>query len=278
MSLHRDELFSLEGRTVVVTGAAGFLGRTLCGTLLENGARVVALGRSERLEQEAARWSDAHGEDRVRAVTVDMFDRNALEQTADMLATEEQPGILVNNAHEMGPGTGFNTEDGTLENADWDQWLRNFSGGVWWPALLAQKLGPGMRERGGGSIVNIASMYALVAPNPLLYEGMPYANPPGYSAAKAGMVALTRYIASFWGRWGVRANAIVPGPFSNTEDEGPNAVPDDDPFLDRLRARTALGRVGAPRELAGALLFLASDASTYVTGHALVVDGGWTIT
>jgi gluconate 5-dehydrogenase len=207
-----------------------------------------------------------------------MFDREALEQAAAEIAASEAVDVLVNNAHEMGPGTGFNTDDGTLEEAGWDQWLRNLSGGVWWPALLAQKLGPGMRERGGGSIVNIASMYALVAPNPRLYEGMAYANPPGYSAAKAGMLALTRYIASFWGRYGVRANAILPGPFSNTEEAGPNAVAEDDPFLDRLRERTALGRVGQPSELAGALLFLASDASTYVTGHALVVDGGWTIT
>jgi gluconate 5-dehydrogenase len=207
-----------------------------------------------------------------------MFDRAALEDAADDLAGSEVIDVLVNNAHEMGPGTGFNSPQGTLEEADWDQWLRNLSGGVWWPAVLSRKLGAGMRERGGGSIVNIASMYALVAPSPLLYEGVPYANPPGYSVAKAAMLALTRYTASFWGRYGVRANAILPGPVSNTEEDGPNAVPEDDPFLDRLRARTALGRVGQPAELAGALLFLASDASSYVTGHALVVDGGWTIT
>ena len=91
------------------------------------------------------------------------------------------------------------------------------------------------------------------------------------------LLALTRYTASFYGRHGVRANALVPGPFSNTEEAGPNAVSPDDPFLDRLRERTCLGRVGEPSELVGPLIFLASDASSYVTGHALVVDGGWTI-
>jgi NAD(P)-dependent dehydrogenase (short-subunit alcohol dehydrogenase family) len=121
-------------------------------------------------------------------------------------------------------------------------------------------------------------MYGLVAPSPRLYEGTEFVNPPGYSAAKAAMLAVTRYLASFWGSYGVRANAIVPGPFSNTEDDGPNAVPANDPFLKRLGERTALGRVGRPAELAGALLFLASDASSYVTGQAVVVDGGWTIT
>ena len=135
-----------------------------------------------------------------------------------------------------------------------------------------------MKQHHRGSIINIATMYALVAPSPHLYEGTAFLNPPGYSAAKAGMVALTRYMASFWGPAGIRANAILPGPFSNTQDTGSNAVRGDEAFLDRLRQRTCLGRIGRPAELIGALLFLASDASSYMTGQTLVVDGGWTIT
>jgi gluconate 5-dehydrogenase len=115
-----------------------------------------------------------------------------------------------------------------------------------------------------------------VSPDPRLYEGTDFVNPPGYSSAKAGMLAFTRYVASFWGSYGIRANAILPGPFSNTEEAGPNSVDPMDPFLMRLSAKTALGRTGQAHELAGALLFLASDASSYVTGHALAVDGGWT--
>ena len=121
-------------------------------------------------------------------------------------------------------------------------------------------------------------MYAVVAPDPRLYEGTDFLNPPGYSAAKAATLSFTRYVASFWGRYGIRANAILPGPFSNTEDVTANSVDESDPFLDRLASRTSLGRRGRPDELAGALLFLASDASSYVTGHALIVDGGWTAT
>jgi len=135
-----------------------------------------------------------------------------------------------------------------------------------------------MKARGRGNIINISTMYAVVAPHPGLYEGTSFLNPPGYSAAKAAMLALTRYVASFWGPFGIRSNAILPGAFSNTSGEGTNPVPANDPFLQRLRMRTCLGRTGAPEELAGALLFLASDASSYVTGHALVVDGGWTVT
>jgi gluconate 5-dehydrogenase len=133
-----------------------------------------------------------------------------------------------------------------------------------------------MKERRRGSIVNISTMYAQVSPDPRLYERTDFVNPPGYSAAKAGMLAFTRYIASFWGSYGIRANAILPGPFSNTEEAGPNSVDPADPFLARLSAKTCLGRRGQAHELAGALLFLASDASSYVTGHALAVDGGWT--
>jgi NAD(P)-dependent dehydrogenase (short-subunit alcohol dehydrogenase family) len=121
-------------------------------------------------------------------------------------------------------------------------------------------------------------MYAQVAPSPQLYEGTESLNPPGYSAAKAGLLAFTRYTASFWGSYGIRANAILPGPFSNTEDDGPNSVKANDPFLERLQNKTCLRRIGQPKELVGSLLYLASGASSYVTGQALVVDGGWTTT
>jgi NAD(P)-dependent dehydrogenase (short-subunit alcohol dehydrogenase family) len=273
------DLFSVEGRTALVTGAAGFLGRTMAGALLENGADVIALGRGEKVEEQAAQWRAEHGTRRAVAHRVDMYDLDALGRTLDaIVASGPTIDVLVNNAHEMGPATGFNTDAGSLERATPDQLLRNLTGGVVWAALTTQKLGEGMKAQGRGSIINVSTMYAAVAPSPRLYEGMAFANPPGYGAAKAGLIALTRYTASFWGRHGIRANAILPGPFSNTEDEGPNAVPADDPFLERLRERTVLGRVGQPDELLGALIFLGSDASSYVTGQTVVVDGGWTIT
>jgi NAD(P)-dependent dehydrogenase (short-subunit alcohol dehydrogenase family) len=278
VSTRAEDLFSIRGRTAVVTGASGFLGRSLCETLLENGARVVALGRSERLEAETAGWGERYGAELVGSHRVDMYDLDAYAATLDEVAATESVDVLVNNAHEMGPATGFNSAEGRLESATVDGWMRNLTGGVMWAALSTQHLGGGMRERGRGSIVNVASMYGVVAPSPHVYEGGEFVNPPGYSAAKAGMLALTRYTASFWGPDGVRANAILPGPFSNTEEAGPNAVAEDDPFLARLNERTALGRTGRPGELAGALLYLASDASSYTTGHSLVVDGGWTIT
>lgn len=276
--MEASSLFSLAGKTALLTGASGYLGRTFARTLLENGARVVVLGRSERLETTATSWANEFGADRVSAHRIDMYDIVALGELLDAVVAQERAvDILINNAYELGAATGFNVREGSLEGAPYEQWSRHFMAGVYWPALTVQKVGPAMKRQGRGSIINIATMYAIVAPDPHLYEGTHFLNPPGYSAAKAAMLAFTRYVASFWGSSGVRANAILPGAFSNTEEASGNSVDPSDPFILRLGERTCIGRPGRPQELAGALLFLASDASSYVTGHALVVDGGWTI-
>ncbi len=277
LSLH--SLFSLEGKTAVLTGASGFLGRTFALALLANGARVVALGRSDRLQTEAASWANEFGADRISVHQIDMYNVSALNDLCSQIAAEESSiDILINNAHELGAATGFNVPEGSLENSTFDQWQRNLQGGVYWAVQTTQRLGIRMKEAQRGSIINIATMYASVAPRPQLYEGTTSLNPPGYSASKAALAAFTRYTASFWGTSGVRANCISPGPFSNTEDvaTGENAVQEDSPFVQKLKGYTVLNRIGRPRELVGALLFLASDASTYVTGQNLNVDGGWT--
>lgn len=276
--LRSSHLFSVAGKTVVLTGASGFLGRNFAWALLINGARVVVLGRSERIEREAADWRAHFGADKVACYRVDMYDLKALEQVLDQIAaTEASIDVLVNNAHELGARTGFNVPEGSLDAATFDAWMRNLTGGVYWAALTTQRLGARMKQQRRGSIINIATMYALVAPRPQLYEGTAFINPPAYSAAKAALLSFTRYVASFWGPFGIRANAILPGPFSNTEDaDGANSVDADDPFLERLKGFTCLGRIGRPEELVGALLYLASDASGFMTGQAMVVDGGWT--
>lgn len=277
--LHRSNLFSLEGRTAVLTGASGFLGRTFARALLANGARVVALGRSDRLKVEAAKWIAAYGADKVAVEQIDMYDVVAVDALCDAIAARESTiDILVNNAHELGAATGFNLREGALGASTFDQWQRNLQGGVYWAVQTTQRLGGRMKEQGRGSIINIATMYASVAPRPQLYDGTDLVNPPGYSASKAALAAFTRYTASYWGGSGVRANSISPGPFSNTEDidSGENAVREDSPFVQKLAGYTVLGRIGRPVELCGALVFLASDASSYVTGHDLRIDGGWT--
>lgn len=279
MRLDPKALFSLEGKTALLTGATGFLGQVMAGALLSSGARLIALGRSEALDGLVEGWRKEFGADKVSGHRVDMYDAERYRAALEEIVREEPfVEVLVNNAHEIGPATGFNRPEGSLELASMDQWMRHLTGGVYWAALSTQILGERMKTQGRGTIINISTMYALVAPSPHLYEGTPFMNPPGYSASKAALLAFTRYVASFWGAYGVRSNAILPGPISNTRGDGPNVVSQGDPFLERLALRTCLGRIGKPEELAGALLFLASDASSYVTGHALVVDGGWTIT
>jgi NAD(P)-dependent dehydrogenase (short-subunit alcohol dehydrogenase family) len=277
--LHRSRLFSLEGKTAVLTGASGFLGRTFARALLANGARVVALGRSDRLKTEGDRWAEAFGRDKVAIEQIDMYDTKALDALCETIAAREpRIDVLINNAHELGAATGFNVPDGALGTSTFDQWRRNLECGVYWAVQTTQRLGGRMKEQGHGSIINIATMYASVAPRPALYAGTDLLNPPGYSASKAALAAFTRYTASFWGASGVRANSISPGPFSNTEDveSGENAVREDSPFVERLKGYTVLNRIGRPIELCGALVFLASDASSYVTGQDFRIDGGWT--
>lgn len=270
--------FTLTNKTVLLTGASGFLGRTMSRGLLEAGAKLIMMGRSERLMTVRDELAKEFGEDNVTAYSVDMYDTAALKKTlATAVKNAGAVDVLINNAHELSQATGFNVKDGALETAPLEYFEKNLAGGVLWPVLAMQAVFPGMKKKGNGSIINTCTMYSVVAPSPMLYEGTDKENPAGYGAAKAALMQLTRYAASFWAPHGIRVNAIHPGPFSNTEDDGPNAVKKDDPFMQRLKDRTCLGRIGKPKELVGILLFLASDASGYVTGQGIPVDGGWTV-
>jgi NAD(P)-dependent dehydrogenase (short-subunit alcohol dehydrogenase family) len=276
--MSRPTVFSLTGKRVLLTGASGFLGSTMARALLEHGASVVLMGRSGQIREVSEELAGEFGADAVKSYQLDMYDDNALTAAGISICSEFQIDVLVNNAFDLTEKTGFNTPNGHFEKSTKAQWESCFQSGVWWAVRLSQIVGEQMKERNGGSVVNISTMYASVAPDPELYEGTSFLNPPGYSAAKAGLVALTRYFASFYGKYQVRANAILPGPFSNVGGDSHNSVPEENPFLDRLRNRTSLKRLGRAEELTGPLVFLASDASSYVTGTTLVVDGGWTVT
>ena len=248
-----QELFDLTGRTAVVTGASSGLGEGFARTLAEAGATVVAAARrADRLEALA---EDVPGLVPVVCDITSAEDRARLVNTA----TELNGGIdvLVNNAGKPGP------PDALSETAEeFDSILAvNLSSGFHLSVAAVKALPEGRRT----SIINISSVVGLVSTAPI--------GGAGYAASKSAVIGTTRELAGQWGRRGVRVNAIVPGWFDTEMTDG---LFSNEKSAGWVRRNTMLGRGGQEGEVDGALLFLASDASSYVTGHVLTVDGGWT--
>ncbi len=272
------EIFDISNKCVLLTGSSGFFGRYISKTFLEVGARAILLSRSAALSEQVKEYRRKFGKDVVFGFQVDFYKRRALEDTLRKVADCFDIDVVINNAYDLSEKTGFNTPRGHLESSTYSQWKSAFESGIYWAVLTTQIIGEQFKKKRKGSIINISSMYGVVSPNPKLYEGTDKFNPPTYSVNKAGILALTRYTASFWGEYGVRCNAVLPGPFSNVESKGPNSVRSDDPFLERLKENTVLHRIGHPNDLRGILIYLACDASSFMTGQAIRIDGGWTVT
>lgn len=271
-------IFSLAGKVAVLTGATGYIGAYFARALLAYGARVILIGRDEgKLRSLIASLSKEYDSRQIGSVCINLYDNLVARQEMEgILRAETRVDILVNNAFDFSKKTGFNTADGKLLSATHEQFVASFESGMYWAVQPTQVFGARMKERGSGSIVNICTMYAVVAPAPRLYEGTDIFNPPGYSMAKGGLLLFTKYCASFLSPE-VRVNALSPGAIPNTETKSANAVVSDNPVTVRLKEKILLGRVGHPKDLIGALIFLASDASQYVTGQNVIVDGGLTV-
>lgn len=263
-----NTLFDLSGKTALVTGAASGLGRVFAEALGVYGAAVVCADVDTAAnEQTAARITAAGGT--ARAVRMDVADAADVERTAaDIRATEGCVDVLVNNA---GIATGKELiHEMSVEN--WDRLMAVNLRGVF---LCMRAILPLMLERTGGSIVNIASIAGLVGVDPTIP-----AVASNYSAAKGGVIGLTREAAAEYGPHNIRVNAIAPGWHLGTNlgrDEIGEATPEMmEAFLNRLHGDTPLRRTGQPKELAGLVVYLASDASAFLTGQVIAHDGGWT--
>jgi gluconate 5-dehydrogenase len=256
-----QKLFDLSGRVALVTGASGHLGSALAEALAEAGCRVVAASRDSSKAQAAADKLSGNQAGRHLAVAIDHMDETSVERGFDAAASAAgHVDILVNNGHEP-----LAADWKAVTAAQFSRQLANATGYF----LLARKLRNHAVERGAGaSVIMLGSMYGLVGSYPDAYEGLGPASPAAYHALKGGIVHLVRHLAVYWASDGVRVNCLSPGPFP-----APGVSPE---LVERLSRRTPIGRMGKPCELKGAILFLASDASSYVTGHNLVVDGGWT--
>jgi NAD(P)-dependent dehydrogenase (short-subunit alcohol dehydrogenase family) len=255
--------FDLQGRVAMITGACGFLGREHCDALAESGARVVvvdvdAAACSRVAEELAARRGVA-----VLAVATDITDRDAVQSlTRRVLERFGRIDVLVNNAQLQLASSWVEFEELAVED-----WRRILDVNLTGTFLCCQAVGAHMRRERRGSIINFGSIYGMIGPDFRVYDGTPFTTAAVYSASKAGIYGLTRYLATHYGPHNVRVNAVTPGGIFNGHK---------DPFLGAYNERVPMRRMGEARELRGVMQFLASDASTYVTGQNIPVDGGRT--
>ena len=260
----------LAGRVVILTGAAGLLGRRYARTLLEAGARVALVDvRGGAIKE----FADDLGSREALAIEADVSDRDAVRSmVARVRDAFGRIDVLVNNAA-IDPK--FDRETAVDHAVGFEEfpltvWNAALAVNVTGMFLCAQAVAPAMLAQGGGVLVNIGSIYGMVGPDQRVYDtaaGHPVFKPVTYSVTKSAVYGLTRYLATYWAGKNIRVNALTLGGVEHEQEPG---------FVHRYSQRVPLGRMARPDEYDGVLVFLASDASSYMTGANVVVDGGWT--
>lgn len=264
------ELFSLDDKVAIVTGACGLLGMQHCEALAAAGATVVAAD----VDAAAAAAVAARLGERHLGVGLDVTSVSSLQAARQrIMGAFGRVDVLVNNAaiNDMFENPLLAGQQSMFENYPLEMWDRSWRVNVSGVFLCSQVLGGVMAERGSGSIINIASTYGIVAPDQSIYRNeageQTFYKSPAYPVTKSAVIGFTRFLAAYWGNRGVRVNALSPGGVENGQDAF---------FVGNYSRKTLLGRMAAPSDYQGAIVFLASDASAYMTGANLVVDGGWT--
>lgn len=263
-------LFDLHGKVAVVTGGAGILGQHFCAGLAESGARVAIVDLLEGKATELALALTERYRVEVIGVGCDVSNRESVQAMVERVVSEfGEINVLHNNA--AAKSDDLDAFFASFEEYSLDQWRKIMTVNVDGMFLTAQAIGKQMvAQRKGGSIIQTASIYGLLAPDHRIYEGSLYLGrqintPAVYTASKAAVIGLTRHLATYWADKGIRVNTLTPG---GTES-GQN-----DEFNRRYSARIPMDRMATAQEMVGALLYLASDASSYVTGQNIIVDGG----
>lgn len=259
-----SDIFNLKNKVVLITGGAGYLGSAMSEALVYYGAEVIIASRNiEKTSAFASGLNKIYGEHCI-GIQCDITKSSDIANLLkEIHGSYGQIDGLVNNASGSTPGY--------IEDFDDKMWEKGINESINSVFRVTKAVLPDMLSKNHGSIVNIASMYGVVAPDPKVYGGdVMLNNPANYGVGKAGIIQFTRYIAAYYGREGIRCNAIVPGPFPHPKTQ------ENVEFIKKLADKTMLGRTGKPSELQGAVVFLLSNASEYMTGQSICVDGGWT--
>lgn len=256
-----ENIFSdLNNKVILITGGYGYLGKEMVNILSKYQAKLYVLGKSfQKFENSFS------NEENVFFQKTDISDINSIKQSFEIIYDKEHKiDVLINNAY-----FGIHNDP---ENMDENQWRFGMDGGVNQFFDCIRTIIPYFKKNNKGKIINISSMYGVVVPDLKIYEGREeFLNPPNYGTSKAAILHLTKYYAMYLAKYGVTVNAISPGPFPSPE------VQMDKIFVERLTEKTKLKRIGVPEDLNGIILLLSSNASNYITGQNIVVDGGWTI-
>ena len=254
-------MIDVAGKVILITGGYGYLGKAISIGLKENGAKVYVLGKSiDKFNQAFLSAKQIYF---VECDVSSTFKINiAFEKIKSI---EGKIDVIINNAFYL---KGQDPETLTDENFEFS--LDGVVGSVF---RCIKSIIPFYKSQGFGKIINVSSMYGIVAPDFDIYRSAPeYLNPPHYGIGKSGIIQITKYYASYLGKFNVQVNAISPGPFPN------NKVKENKEFIKSLEKKTVLNRIGQPEDLVGAFVLFSSNFSDYITGHNLVIDGGWTIT
>jgi len=260
--MERD-IFSLHEKVVLITGGSGHLGAAMSEGVLQYGAKLYIASRNEEKNAEYVNYLSKKYNKDVFHLYLDTTDITSVQEVVkEILLIEGRIDVLINNSYS---GT-----SGDILSVSESDWVKTFDGSIHSTYRLIKEVLPSMIKEKSGSIINIASMYGVVSPNPDIYGDTGQNNPPHYGASKAAIIQFSKYLAGHYGRDGIRVNAISPGPFPN------HTTQQNKKFIEELDKKNPLGRIGKPEELKGIVVLLASGAGSYITGQNISVDGGWT--
>jgi gluconate 5-dehydrogenase len=257
------QLFDMSDKVVFITGGSGNLGRAMSEALAEYNATVIIASRNAYNNNELCTYLSNKYNNKNESVHLDLKSEESIDNSIDyILKKYKKIDVLINNSY-YGGGKEFHT----MSSQDW---LAGIDGSINSVFRCTKKVISSMIERNEGNIINISSMYGNVAPDVSIYEGNGFYNPINYGVGKAGVIQFTKYIASVYGRYNIRCNCISPGPFPSKE------VQKHTEFVNRLKAKVPMNKIGEPDDLKGITLLLASEASKFINGANMLVDGGWT--